>query len=158
MAITAHQLSQILDQHWGPLLVWVGRTDGIAEDVVQQAFVALAAQDQQPSNPVAWLYTASRNIAINERRKLHRTHIRHQSVAKSEVQSCDPWQSAQTAELAEQLELLPNELRETVVAHLWGEMTFAEIAAATGCSKATVWRHYQQALQRLKESLVSHER
>lgn len=158
MAITAAQLTQILDQHWGPLLVWVGRANGIAEDVVQQAFVALSAQEQTPSNPVAWLYATARNIGINERRKLQTQKARHRVVAKPEVQSSETWQCQQAAELAEQLETLPDDLRETVVAHLWGEMTFAEIATATGCSQTTVWRQYQRALQSLKESLVSNER
>ena len=158
MAITPTQLSQYLDRHWGPLVLWVGPADGVAEDVVQQAFVALAAQVDLPSNPVAWLYRTSRNIAINERRKLQRRKSRQKAVARRESQPCDLWKSQQAADLAEQLQRLPDELRETVVAHLWGGMTFAEIAIATERSQATVWREYQRALNQLRESTVSYER
>lgn len=158
MTVTATQLSEYLDRHWGPLVLWVGQADGIAEDVVQQAFVALAAESQTPSNLVAWLYATARNIAINERKKLSRRRSRQKAVARPESQPCELWKSSQAADLAEQLHGLADELRQTIVAHIWGGMTFAEIAAATGRSQATVWRQYQRALNLLRESVVSYDR
>lgn len=154
MPITARQLSEYLDRHWGPLLVWVGQCDGMAEDVVQQAFIALSAQAIVPENPVAWLYKTSRHFAINERKKLCRHRVRQAAVAQPESQPCELWQTEQSADLADQLRGLPDELRETVVAHIWGEMPFAEIAAITGRSQATVWRQYQSALDQLRQSEI----
>ena len=157
MGVSASQLSEMLDRHWGPLLAWVGQTDGIAEDVVQQAFVKLAALPDRPDNPIAWLYATARNLAVTERKKVGRRKARQQAVAKPESQPCEVWKSQESAELRAQLETLPDELRETIVAHLWGEMTFDEIAAATGRAKATVWRQYQKGLRLLRESVLLHD-
>ena len=158
MPIQAEHLSELLDRHWGSLLMWIGTSDGIAEDVVQQAFVALSAEQETPASPVAWLYATSRNIAVNERKKLQRRRLRQQAVAKPESQPCELWRSQQCSDLADQLQALSDECRETVVAHIWGAMTFAEISRMTGRSQATVWREYQRALEQLRENVVSHER
>lgn len=158
MPIQAEQLSELLDRHWGPLVMWIGTRDGISEDVVQQAFVALSAESDTPANPVAWLYTTARNIGINERKKLERRRLRQQAIAKPETQPCQLWRSQQSTDLAEQLQTLSDECRETVVAHVWGELTFAEIAEMTNRSQATVWREYQRALEQLRENVVPHER
>lgn len=158
MPINAEQLGKLLDRYWGSLLMWIGQSDGIAEDVVQQAFVALSAEPAPPANPVAWLYTTSRNIAVNERKKLQRRRLRQKAGAKPELQPCDLWRSQQCTDLAEQLQTLSDECRETVVAHIWGEMTFAEIAEITNRSQATVWREYQRALEQLRENVAHHER
>ena len=139
-------------------MMWIGTSDGIAEDVVQQAFVALSAEKTTPANPVSWLYTTARNIGINERKKLRRRRLRQQAVAKPETQPCELWRSQQCADVADQLQTLSDECRETVVAHIWGEMTFAEIAKMTNRSQATVWREYQRALEQLRENVVPHER
>ncbi len=157
MTVTAAQLSEYVDRHWGPLLVWVGQADGVAEDVVQQTFIALSSVAEPPENPVAWLFATARNIAINERKKLRRGRSRQRAVAVGESRPCEIWKSQQAADLAEQLERLSEELREAVVAHIWGGMTFDEIAIATNRSKATVWRQYQRALNLLRESVVSYD-
>jgi RNA polymerase sigma-70 factor (ECF subfamily) len=48
---------------------------------------------------------------------------------------------------------LASELREVIVARLWGGLTFAEIAELVGCSLATAQRRYQAGLNELKERL-----
>ncbi|MEL6110842.1 MAG: RNA polymerase sigma factor [Planctomycetota bacterium] len=154
MRFDASELSHLLDRHWGPLLAWVGPADGIAEDVVQQAFLKFSALPKRPSNPTAWLYTTARHLALTERKKLGRRRARQQAVARAESQPCEIWKSHESAELVARLDALPNELRETIVAHLWAEMTFDEIAAATHRPKATVWRQYQKGLRLLRESVV----
>jgi RNA polymerase sigma-70 factor (ECF subfamily) len=45
------------------------------------------------------------------------------------------------------------ELREVIVARLWGGLTFAEIAEMVGCSLATAQRRYQAGLIELRERL-----
>ena len=47
------------------------------------------------------------------------------------------------------LAALEDDLRETVTAHLWGGLTFDQIAALTGTSASTAHRRYQQGLERL---------
>jgi RNA polymerase sigma-70 factor (ECF subfamily) len=51
------------------------------------------------------------------------------------------------------LEELPLELRETIVARLWGGLTYDEIADLTGTSTATAYRRYLNGLAQLRERL-----
>jgi RNA polymerase sigma-70 factor (ECF subfamily) len=48
---------------------------------------------------------------------------------------------------------LPPDEREVITLHLWGSLTFAEIAEVLGGSASTVHRWYQSGLDRLRERL-----
>ena len=52
-----------------------------------------------------------------------------------------------------QLAELPLELREVIVARLWGGLTFEEIGQVVGCSLPTAHRRYQTGLAQLRERL-----
>ena len=151
MTISATSLAELLDRHWGPLVAWVGPCNGAAEDVVQQAFIALSRETTVPAQPIAWLYKTSRNLACNERKQRTRRIRRHQVVARPEQQPCPLWQTQEAAELAERLGELPSDAREIVVARIWGELSFDEIAKLVHKSRATVWRHYNAALESLRD-------
>jgi RNA polymerase sigma-70 factor (ECF subfamily) len=51
------------------------------------------------------------------------------------------------------LQALPLELREIVVAHLWGGLSFEQIGELAGVSASTAHRHYTAALQVLRRKL-----
>ena len=51
---------------------------------------------------------------------------------------------------SEALAKLPLEQREVIVAHLWGGLTFEQIAELTGGSAATAWRRYGAGLAELR--------
>ena len=55
--------------------------------------------------------------------------------------------------MAETLRALPSELREIVTLHVWGGLSFAEIAKLTGTSKATVFRRYEEGLATLRKRI-----
>src|SRR5690349_11204846 len=100
------------------------------EDVVQEAFVKLAAQTTPPDNAHAWLFKAVRNGALTARRASLRRR-RHEAAA---AQLQPSWFSrnddgpldADAAQRA--LETLAAEHREVITLHLWGGLTFAQIA------------------------------
>jgi RNA polymerase sigma-70 factor (ECF subfamily) len=48
---------------------------------------------------------------------------------------------------------LPLDEREVIVAHLWGGLTFEQIAAVAGCSSSTAHRRYAAGLSALRERL-----
>jgi DNA-directed RNA polymerase specialized sigma24 family protein len=48
---------------------------------------------------------------------------------------------------------LPLEQRETLVAHLWGGLTFEQIGELTGVSSSTAHRRYLAGLSALRERL-----
>ena len=151
MQINPELLAELIDRHWGPLVVWVGRCGESAEDVVQQAFVALAAKQPLPDDPVAWLYTVARNRAINARKQQERRQKRQHRAAKPEGVDLPVESSSEAAELLELLNQLSDQLHEIVVARIWGGFSFEEIATLVGSSKATVWRQFETALTTLRE-------
>ena len=150
MPIPPEQLATLIDRHWVPLVAWVGRRSGNAEDIVQQAFLQLATVKVSPDSPAAWLYSVARNRAINEGRSQQRRNHRQQSVARSENFHDNVARSAEAAELIEKLNQLPDQQREIVVAKTWGGFNFQEIAELVGSSKATVWRQYESAISTLR--------
>jgi len=125
------------------------------EDVVQEAFLKLVAQRSPPDNPVAWLYRVVRNAAISAART-DRRRQRHEAAAASQV---PVWfaevetEGLDTAAATTALQALPLEEREVIVAHLWGGLTFEQIADLTGSSSSTAHRRYAAGLTSLRERL-----
>jgi RNA polymerase sigma factor (sigma-70 family) len=126
-----------------------------AHDAVQEALVALLAQEQPPRNPAAWMYRAVRNTAIDEARASDRRRRREQSVARMRgewfVPNADALLDAQAAE--QSLRRLSAELREVVVLRIWGELGFAEIAEIMQLGVSTVHDRYKAALAQLRSAL-----
>jgi RNA polymerase sigma-70 factor (ECF subfamily) len=126
-----------------------------AEDVVQEALVALFAERPTPQNPIAWMYRVVRNAAFNQHRSSTRRWRRERVVAEARG---DWFESrpdvAMDARAAEQaLESLTSENRELVVMRIWGELTFAEIASVMALSESTVHGRYKKALGELRSVL-----
>ena len=67
LSIDAIQLEALLDRYWAPLVAWIGGSHQEAEDIVQSAFIRLAAESPAPGNCVAWLFAVTRRLSINER-------------------------------------------------------------------------------------------
>jgi RNA polymerase sigma-70 factor (ECF subfamily) len=126
-----------------------------AEDVVQEALVALLAERQPPRSPVAWMYHAVRNAAINCHRSSTRRRRREQVVAEARGQwfesRTDALLDARAAEKA--LQSLNQEDRQLVVMRIWGELGFAEIATVMGLGVSTVHNRYTKALGELRSGL-----
>ncbi len=126
-----------------------------AEDAVQNALTALLAQRQAPRNPLAWMYRAVRNAAIDEARRNHRRRRRERAVAETrsgwfEARAHSPM-DARFAE--EALRQLSEPHREIVVLRIWSGLGFAEIAAITETSISTVHDRYVSALKQLRAIL-----
>lgn len=138
-------------------LVLIARSIGEpAEDAVQEAFVALAKEQQLPCDPLAWLVRVTRNQLLHWRRSGQRRRERERIVAR------DRWFESPDAALESQLdadeamqalESLRAEQREIVVMHLWGEMSFETIAGVIGTSRATAHRRYISGLRQLQQRL-----
>lgn len=124
-----------------------------ADDLVQDAFVRLAQQSPPPDRVLPWLYRVVRNQAL----ALHRTTLRRQR-REARVSAPEAWfdstdERLDAREASRKLAELPLDLREVIVARLWGGLTFEEIAALVGCSLPTAHRRYQAGLTELRERL-----
>jgi RNA polymerase sigma factor (sigma-70 family) len=135
-------------------LLLVARSIGEpAEDAVQEAFVRLAVQHDLPDDPVAWLVRVMRNQLLAWHREGTRRRRREQ-VRAAEA----PWFTEKASrsdevdwsEVAEQLRRLEDEPRQVIVMHLWGGLTFQQIAEILGSSRSTIHRIYQKALAELR--------
>jgi RNA polymerase sigma factor (sigma-70 family) len=148
-------LSRLLDRYGPALVLYARQWCAAPEDVVQEAFVRLVAEDVPPREPVGWLYRVVRNGAINAARASGRRTRREAAVASHG----EPWFHASpgdrldAAAATEALCDLPIHERETIVARLWGGLAFDEIAQLTGSPTSTVHRWYQRGLQALRERL-----
>ena len=129
------------------------------EDVVQEAFISLMNQPQQPQNVTHWLFTVVRNHS----NKILRTRKRQREREQRFSSQKEAW-FAQEVDLADQndeinrlvaeLKLLPPKYRKIIVAKIWGKLTFAEIAEIHGTSSSSVHRDYHAGLKILKDNLT----
>jgi RNA polymerase sigma factor (sigma-70 family) len=155
MEMSPEQFARVVDQHATALTLYARQWCAAPEDVVQEAFLKLAAQRRPPENVAAWLYHVVRNLALTAARAAKRRR-HYESAAAANASS---WflpsdfagLDAQAATTA--LAALPLEQRETIVAHLWGGLTFDQIGELCGVSTSTAHRRYLAALAALRERL-----
>jgi RNA polymerase sigma-70 factor (ECF subfamily) len=148
-------LARLVDEHAAALVLYARQWCPAPEDVVQEAFVKLAAQRRMPDQVAAWLHRVVRNGALSAARAARRRR-RHEAEAAARtpgwfVPSPAARLDAQAAEAA--LRTLAPEEREAVVAHLWGGLTFEQIGELTGVSSSTAHRRYLAALEMLRNKL-----
>ena len=156
----SEQLGGLIDDLADALELYARQWCDEPEDVVQEAFVKLASLPETPLNPAAWLFRAVRNGAINAG-IARRRRDRHEFEAATEASA--RWFEAKkagrheyaidpdSAQLA--LSALPLAEREVIVAHLWGGLTFEQIADLAGLSTSSAHRLYQAGLKALRERL-----
>lgn len=150
MPIDERQLSELVDRYWHVLVAWADRACEEAEDVVQAAFIKLAVEEPVPSNCNAWLFTVVKRLASNVRVSTSRRRQREINALASQRQRVGGERSAGELDLQELLNRLDGREREIVVARVWGELSFEQLAELVGESKATVWRVYQSGISKLK--------
>jgi RNA polymerase sigma factor (sigma-70 family) len=153
--VDAELLGQLLDRHGPALELFARQHCDTPADVVQEAFVQLIRQRKRPDNVIGWLYRVVRNGAISAARASTRRR-RHETAAGGA--QANWFVDEQGADIdpeiaAAALQQVTIEQREIVVAHLWGEMTFEEIASLVGTSSSAAHRAYHAALARLREHL-----
>jgi RNA polymerase sigma-70 factor (ECF subfamily) len=148
-------LGRLIDEHAAALALYARQWCAAAEDVVQEAFVKLAAQRRPPDDARAWLYRVVRNGALSAARAAQRRR-RHEAGAAARRPAWfvpEPGAALDPGTAAAALDALPGEQREVVVAHLWGGLTFDQIGELTGASASTAHRRYLLALEALRERL-----
>ncbi len=141
---------------------WMSSTTD-AEDVVQAAFVKFWKRHPN-APPEHWplIYAAVRSTALDHLRSADRRTRREAHpdvpVLREDAPFFDqPMEQREDAEIAEMaLRELPIEQREVLVLRIWGELTFAEIAATLDESINTVAARHRYALAALRKKLKPH--
>lgn len=153
MPLDANQLAQLIANQAACLRLWIRSRCTSTEDVVQEAFCRLAAQEPVPDNPVAWLFRVCRNLAdkqrLSDRRRRNR-ELQRASTWQRNQRDVDPLELQETLAAVDRLE---DDLREVLIARIWGQLSLAEIGRLCGISTATAFRRYEAALQQLRLKL-----
>jgi RNA polymerase sigma-70 factor (ECF subfamily) len=114
----------------------------------------LAVQDPPPANPVAWLYRVCRNLAERQRITDCRRRNRERMRAQSDTVRNTSSDALELEETLAAVETLEENLREVLVARVWGRLTLEETASLCGISTTTAFRRYDAALQALRAKLL----
>jgi RNA polymerase sigma-70 factor (ECF subfamily) len=153
------KLGSWFDAYGGRLVLyarqWLSRQS--AEDVVQDVFIRLFGQGDEPTNARAWLFRSVRNAAISAVRSERGRHRREHKVAGRQQ---DWFQShagdlldAETAQSA--LTKLAENQREVIVLRIWGELTLAEVSQIVEMPISSVHECYRNGLIALRIELES---
>ena len=130
-----------------------------AEDAVHEAFARLCRVSTNGlADPTAYVYGAVRNAALDRVRSSQAASRAVSSLFRSMASPTgDPITALLDQERDRQVqaavEALPAEKREVVVMKLYGQLTFAQVAAVLEEPLSTVATRYQRALEELRELL-----
>lgn len=156
MPLSAAEIAELIDQHAAALRAWLSRRCAWPEDAVQEAFCRLATLDPRPDRPAAWLYQVARNFADKQRVSESRRRAREQATSRAEQVHGNPADPLEAADALAALNKLEEELREVVIARIWGQLSLEEVGRLCGVSTATAHRRLERALSRLREELTPH--
>jgi RNA polymerase sigma-70 factor (ECF subfamily) len=151
--VEAKVLGRLYRQHAPALRLYARQWGAAEEDLVQEAFVRLAQQAHAPERPLPWLYRVVRNEALAVHRTAARRRRREEKASAPEAWFSAAEDRLDGREAARLLAELPLELREVIVARLWGGLTFEEVAQLVGCSLPTAHRRYRAGLDELRGRL-----
>jgi RNA polymerase sigma factor (sigma-70 family) len=151
-------MERIYDQYGSRLFTCAlgvtGRSD-LAEDAIHEAFCRGIRLTKVPLNLKAYMFRSVRNAAIDQLRRRGRTS----SLSEDYVfdSSAGPSELAEQNQLkrhaAEALLKLSEDERETIVQHLYADLTFQEIADMRERSIGTVTSWYRRGLAKMKDYL-----
>lgn len=153
-------LDELVRRRWGDAYRLAFRLLGdraLAEDVAQQAFVALirGAGHFEPGRAFGpWFRTVVMNTARNASES-RRTRRRHEDrVAPRREASSGAEEPLVAREVQERVTELPFELRSPLVLHFFEGSSLSEVAATLGCAKSTVQSRIDRGLDQLRGALA----
>lgn len=150
------------ERHTGEVYGWAYRLLGRhhdALDVVQDVFLRWDAQcrKQPPRCPRGWLRRVTVNRAIDVRRQRPREQASGDNAAMqmpAPIGAVSPIErDALRSDIAAALDRLSDAQRGVLIAKVYDDMTFAQIADETGLALSTVKTHYLRAVRVLRDGL-----
>jgi RNA polymerase sigma-70 factor (ECF subfamily) len=126
-----------------------------AQDAVHHVFLRLLEKGNlhRASDKKAYLFGCVRNAILNERKRQDRQRPLDDSAWFS-----PPVQDhAGEQNLRRAIAALPDDQRQVVVLHVWGELTFSQIGDLLGVSSNTAASRYRYALGKLRDLMLPRE-
>jgi len=135
-----------------------------ARDVVQEAFLRLCDQDREYLRPhlTEWLYTVTRNLAIDVRRKEQRMRLLAEATADGHAAPGDPpglpaEREDEYASVLTAMEELPNNQQEVIRLKFQHGLSYKQISEVTGLSVTNVGFLLHVGLKALRRRLAGEE-
>jgi RNA polymerase sigma-70 factor (sigma-E family) len=155
----------LYEMHWQGLVRLAGLlVDDVpsAEDVVQDAFLALHRQSgnlRDPDASLAYLRRCVVNLSrsVVRRRVIARKHLRPVSNETAEAADTGVLLADEHRLVMQQLQQLPRRQREVLVLRYWSHLSEAEIAATLGISAGSVKSAASRGIGALKVSMKGRE-
>jgi RNA polymerase sigma-70 factor (ECF subfamily) len=155
----ANTIEMLYRQHGSALLLFASAITGDrarAQDMLHQVFVKLLENGnlRHAVDAKAYLFTCVRNAALND------VKARQRDVA---IDDESPWFAPPNRDYAEELNLrralcaLPDDQRQVIILHVWGELTFSQIAQLLSISSNTAASRYRYGLAKLREAMCAKE-
>ena len=153
------EIETLYRQHGAALLLFASAISGDrgrAQDAVHQVFLK-AIENGSVSHAInkkAYLFACVRNAVLNDA-KIQDLNI--------PLDTDSAWFSPPDRDYAGERNLrralgdLPDDQREVIVLHVWGELTFSEIADLLGVAANTAASRYRYALAKLRGSMLTKE-
>jgi RNA polymerase sigma-70 factor (ECF subfamily) len=155
------EIESLYRQHAPALLLFalaITGERGRAQDVVHQVFLNLIDKGglSRAVEKKAYLFACVRNAAFNEGKLRGRTTPLDRDLVSAWFSPPDrDYMGEQNLRRA--LGALPDDQREVIVLHIWGELTFSQIGELLGISSNTVASRYRYALGKLRDSMFAKE-
>jgi len=153
------EIEQLYRRHGAALVLFAAAISGDrgrAQDAVHQVFLKLLESGavNRAADRKAYLFQCVRNTVFNDRKRQQR-----QVELEPDSAWFEPPQRDHPAErtLRRALSALAGDQREVVVLHVWGELTFAQVAEVLGISPNTAASRYRYALSKLREVMCVKE-
>lgn len=127
-----------------------------AQDAVHQVFLKLIETDgiRNALDPKAYLFASVRNNLLNDQK----SRQRHVPIDSHRFWFTPPDRDHAAEEnLRRALQSLPDDQRQVVVLHIWGELTFSQVAEILSVSANTAASRYRYALTKLREAMLVKE-
>lgn len=135
------------------------RNSAMADDVVQETFIEMAAQSATLVGPIAgWLRGVAGHIAISHLRSHVRRRHRELAVAQNAptITSNDSNDDVLADLVGQCVAALPASERDLIVRIFWEGATQKDIAKAHAVTPAAIHKRTQLALERVRRLLCSH--
>ena len=153
------EIEALYRQHGAALLLFASAISGDrgrGQDAVHQVFLKAIENGNvsQATNKKAYLFACVRNAVLSDAK----VQDRHMPLDVDSAWFSPPDRDyAGEQNLRRALGELPDDQREVIVLHVWGELTFSEIADLLGVSSNTAASRYRYALAKLRGSMSAKE-
>ncbi len=147
------EIEVLYRQHGASLLLFAVSICGErsrAQDAVQQVFLKLVETGslRNVADAKAYLFASVRNAVLND----IKARLRNVPIDCERIWFEPPSRDyAAEQNLRHALRALPEDQREVIVLHIWGELTFSQIAEVLSISANTSASRYRYAIAKLRE-------